>query len=302
MLWIVQKDLWDEAGYMTFIEALDRLEIEYLIIKPIPFTNRILPADFDSFEQDINEVEEPFIDTTQDIMAFGATSLTRIAKARGWYPGTYMNENFTYEKWSEGFGLENILNPDSIVQRLGDYFDLSGFEGSNVFVRPVLDSKTFNGEVKSKYDFKDWQQTIKFMEEFMTDELVDIPMLNKDTVIAVASAKKIYSEFRMFIVNRKIVTASQYQLGGELITSTDIDRRVYEFTYGMIQTWIPASAFVMDIADTPDGLKVIEINNINSSGFYAADPQKIITAIEDMVKYQMDYYLKIGDGSGSILI
>ena len=302
MLWIVQKDLWDEAGYVTFVEALDRLGIEYLIIKPVPFTNRIMPADFDSFEQDINEVEEPFIDTTQDIMAFGATSLTRIAKARGWYPGTYMNENFTYEKWSEGFGLENILNPDSIVQRLGDYFDLSGFEGSNVFVRPVLDSKTFNGEVKSKYDFKDWQQTIKFMEEFMTDELVDIPMLNKDTVIAVASAKKIYSEFRMFIVNRKIVTASQYQLGGELITSTDIDRRVYEFTYGMIQTWIPASAFVMDIADTPDGLKVIEINNINSSGFYAADPQKIITAIEDMVKYQMDYYLKIGDGSGSILI
>jgi len=68
-----------------------------------------------------------------------------------------MNENFTYEKWSEGFGLENILNPDSIVQRLGDYFDLSGFEGSNVFVRPVLDSKTFNGEVKSKYDFTVYQ-------------------------------------------------------------------------------------------------------------------------------------------------
>ena len=302
MLWIVQKDLWDEAGYVTFVEALDRLDIEYLIIKPVPFTNRIMPADFDSFEQDINEVEEPFIDTTQDIMAFGATSLTRIAKARGWHPGTYMNENFTYEKWSGGFGLENILNPDSIVQRLGDHFDLSGFEGSNVFVRPVLDSKTFNGEVKSKYDFKDWQQTIKFMEEFMTDELVDIPMLNADTIIAVASAKKIYSEFRMFIVNRKIVTASQYQLGGKLITSADIDRRVYEFTHGMIQSWIPASAFVMDIADTPDGLKVIEINNINSSGFYAADPQKIITAIEDMVKYQMDYYLKIGGGSGSILI
>ena len=302
MLWIVQKDLWDEAGYVTFVEALDRLDIEYLIIKPVPFTNRIVPADFDSFVQDINEVEEPFIDTTQDIMVFGATSLTRIAKARGWHPGTYMNENFTYEKWSEGFGLENILNPDSIVQRLGDYFDLSGFEGSNVFVRPVLDSKTFNGEVKSKYDFKDWQQTIKFMEEFMTDELVDIPMLNADTIIAVASAKKIYSEFRMFIVNRKIVTASQYQLGGELITSADIDRRVYDFTHGMIQTWIPASAFVMDIADTPDGLKVIEINNINSSGFYDADPQKIIMAIEEMVKYQMDYYLKIGDGSGSILI
>ena len=294
MLWIVQQDLWDEAGYVGFINALDRLEIEYLVIKPVPFTNRIMPADFDSFAQDINDVEEPFIDTTQDIMAFGATSLTRIAKARGWYPGTYMNENFTYEKWSEGFGMENILNPDSIVQRLGDHFDLSGFEGSNVFVRPVLDSKTFNGEVKSKYDFKDWQQSIKFMDEFMTDELVDIPMLNKDTVIAVAGAKKIYSEYRLFVVDRRIVTASQYQLGGELITTADIDRRVTCFAEEMIQRWRPAQAYAMDIADTPDGLKVIEINNINSSGFYDADPQKIIMAINNMVKYQEDYYLEIG--------
>lgn len=299
MLWIVQKDLWDEAGYVTFVEALDRLDIEYLIIKPVPFTNRIMPADFDSFEQDINDVEEPYIDTTQNIMAFGATSLTRIAKARGWYPGTYMNENFTYEKWSEGYGLENILNPDSIVQRLGDYFDLSGFEGTNVFVRPVLDSKTFNGEVKSKYDFKDWQQTIKFMEEFMTDELVDIPMLNKDTIIAVAAAKKIYSEYRLFVVDRTIVTASMYKLGADLTITEDVDKRVLWFAQGMIQQWRPAQAFVMDIADTPDGLKVIEINNINSSGFYACDPQKIIVAIESLVGMRRtDEEMEIGVVNG----
>jgi hypothetical protein len=195
-----------------------------------------------------------------------------------------MNENFTYEKWSEGFGLENILNPDSIVQRLGNYFDLSDFEGDNVFVRPVLDSKTFNGEVKSKYDFKDWQLSIKFMDDFMTDELIDIPMLNKDTVIAVSAAKKIYSEYRLFIVNRKIVTASMYKLGSDLTISADVDERILHFARIMLQTWIPALAFVMDIADTPDGLKVIEINNINSSGFYACDPQKIIVAIEDLVR------------------
>jgi len=295
MLWIVQQDLWDEAGYITFIEALDRLEIEYLVIKPVPFTNRIMPADFDSFKHDINDVEEPFIDTTQNIMAFGATSLTRIAKARGWYPGTYMNENFTYEKWSVGFGMENILNPDSIVQRLGDHFDLSVFEGTNVFVRPVLDSKTFNGEIKSKYDFKDWQQSIKFMDDFMTEELVDIPMLNKDTVIAVAAAKKIYSEYRLFIVDKSIVTASMYKLGSDLTTTDDVDRRITWFAEGMIQRWRPAQAFVMDIADTPDGLKVIEINNINSSGFYACDPQKIIMEIENLARRGLtDEEMEIG--------
>ena len=119
-------------------------------------------------------------------------------------------------------------------------------------------------------------------------------MLNKDTIIAVASAKKIYSEYRLFVVNKKIVTASLYKLGSDLTTTTNIDERVFHFTNKMIRTWIPAAAFVMDIADTPDGLKVIEINNINSSGFYAADPQKIIIAIEEMVKYKQDEGLNLG--------
>ena len=299
MLWIVQKDLWDEEGYLGFVRALDRMDKEYLIIKPVPFTNKIMPADFDSFAQDISEVEEPQIDTDQKIMAFGATSLTRIAKAKGWYPGTYMNENFTYEKWSEGFGKENILNPDSIVQRLGDYFDLSGFEGDSVFVRPVLDSKTFNGEVKSKYDFKDWQQSIKFMDDFMADELVDIPLLNKDTIIAVASAKKIYSEYRLFVVDRTIVAASMYKLGSDLTITADVDQHILWFAQGMIQTWRPAQAFVMDIADTPDGPKVIEINNINSAGFYACDPQAIIEALEGLVRSALtDEEMEIGVKNG----
>ena len=282
MLWIVQKDLWDEAGYVRFVEALDHLGCDYQIIRPVPFTNRLVEADFDSFANDLKDAPEPEIDENQNIMAFGATSLSRIAKARGWTPGTYTNENFTFEKWSEGFGKENILNSDSIVARLGDYIDLSEFDDW-VFVRPVLDSKTFTGEVKSKYDFKDWQQSIKFMDEFMTDELIDIPMLNKDTIISVASAKKIYSEYRLFIVNNKIVTGSMYQRGGEHIEDPYIEPHVIDFANQMLETWVPASAYVLDIADTPDGLKVIEINNINSSGYYASDVQKIIMALEDMV-------------------
>jgi hypothetical protein len=67
----------------------------------------------------------------------------------------------------------------------------------------------------------------------------------------------------------------------------------------MIQTWRPAQAFVMDIADTPDGPKVIEINNINSSGFYACDPQSIIVALESLVRSPMtDEEMEIGVKNG----
>jgi hypothetical protein len=39
---------------------------------------------------------------------------------------------------------------------------------------------------------------------------------------------------------------------------------------------------VLDIADTDEGPKVIEINAINSSGFYACDMGKYIDAINSM--------------------
>ena len=47
------------------------------------------------------------------------------------------------------------------------------------------------------------------------------------------------------------------------------------------ERWRPAEAFVLDVCDTPDGIKVVEINTINSAGFYAADVQKLVFALEN---------------------
>ena len=44
----------------------------------------------------------------------------------------------------------------------------------------------------------------------------------------------------------------------------------------------PARAFVLDVADTLEGPKVIEVNNFNSAGLYACDVGKIVDAIEAM--------------------
>jgi hypothetical protein len=38
----------------------------------------------------------------------------------------------------------------------------------------------------------------------------------------------------------------------------------------------------MDIADTADGLKIVEVNNLNSAGWYRCDMQKLIMALESM--------------------
>lgn len=97
-----------------------------------------------------------------------------------------------------------------------------------------------------------------------------------------ASLKEIYAEYRFFIVDKKIVTGSLYKRGNIIIHDTNIDNKIIEFTQKMVDLWQPARAFVLDIADTPDGLKVIEINNFNSAGYYACDISCIVQAIENM--------------------
>jgi len=47
----------------------------------------------------------------------------------------------------------------------------------------------------------------------------------------------------------------------------------------MVDMWQPADAFVLDIALTHNGYKVLEVNCLNSAGFYAADVSKLVQAI-----------------------
>ena len=50
----------------------------------------------------------------------------------------------------------------------------------------------------------------------------------------------------------------------------------------MIKNYNPAQAYVIDIAAIDDCFKIIEINNINSVGLYAANVDKFIISIMDL--------------------
>jgi uncharacterized protein YuzB (UPF0349 family) len=54
------------------------------------------------------------------------------------------------------------------------------------------------------------------------------------------------------------------------------------FAEAMVENWQPDRAFVIDVASTDEGYKVIEYNCLNSAGFYASDVAKIVNAIEEM--------------------
>jgi hypothetical protein len=98
--------------------------------------------------------------------------------------------------------------------------------------------------------------------------------------VIVSPVKAIYREYRLFVVNRKVVTGSVYRVGGRAEISADVEEYVLEYARKVIDRWIPAESCVIDIGLTEHGLQIIEFNNINSSGFYASDVAKYVDSIQ----------------------
>lgn len=87
------------------------------------------------------------------------------------------------------------------------------------------------------------------------------------------------AEFRVFVVAGRVVTGSLYKLGDCVRCSSDVPPDVMRFEQDCVQQWAPNRAFAIDIAVTPQGLRVLGVNSANSGGFYAFDVGRLIDAV-----------------------
>jgi len=54
-----------------------------------------------------------------------------------------------------------------------------------------------------------------------------------------------------------------------------------DYAQRMADLYCPAKAFVMDVCMIESGMKIVEVNCINCSGFYDTDIQKLVASLED---------------------
>ncbi len=168
--------------------------------------------------------------------------------------------NFEFSRWMEHLGPD-LLNNNALTSTLRE-LSIS----DNAFIRPVADNKAFDGQPFTKARFDAWKAE--------HDELLELEVL-------AAPMQTIYREYRLFVVNDKIATGSQYMQGGRPLLSNDIDPDAVVYVNDAISRWQPAAAFVIDIALTSNGYRIVEFNNINSSGFYASDLDRSVNSIQE---------------------
>jgi len=248
MNYAIQTGLYQDRHEQALLETLNRFGLPVFNFKYIPFEKTL------KFED-----EEPVGKT----MCFGSVSLTRLSKDYGWTPGIFHNENHDYQVYSKHWG-DHLLNSDSKIQKLIDPVELDFF-----FARPTGDGKLFKGELYGRS-----------MWEFTRDHGISNGA-DPNTLIQICTPKEIQQEARFFIIKGEIVTASFYKFGAKVIYRRCDDEDLHEFVRERISEFQLADAFVIDVCRTEKGIRIVECNCLNCSGFYDIDMPKLITAIEE---------------------
>lgn len=259
--WVIQTNLLNDtqvnAIWYAAIEA--GCEVHPAIV--IPFQDELG-----------NESEIPEMDGT--VIPYGSCKLTKLSKKRGWNGNCYDENTFDVQVWNAC--RHDMLNSDAEIMRVKDtvkFFesDTTADEEDYWFIRPVKDLKEFSGTVAQVADIKNWMCSPKSGNFSFGD----------DTLIMLSPTKKIYSESRFFVVGGKVVDGSYYRMGGRLMSHHITQPELYALAQEIADKWLPHECCVMDLADTDQGVKVIEFNTINSSGFYDHDVKKIVNAMTE---------------------
>ncbi len=253
MFWVIQDSFYSADGHSRLLAALERLEIAYQVVKLNPQAKSIAP--------DVNPEGAVWV--------CGSSTMCGLAGARGWKPGSFLNDNFRFEVWGERY-RQILLNADAALFKIRDI--PSGY--AEFFMRAPDDSKAVPGRTWKWGEFVAWR-------EALAAEAKPKPFgPTLDSMVVVANAKTIHYERRYFVIDGELVASSQYRAGGRAEFSAYPDDEANAFVSRVIADFSPARAFVLDVAGTPDGLRVVEINCINSAAFYACDVPKLVAAIE----------------------
>jgi hypothetical protein len=252
MFWVIQEDLFHENGREELLRVLQKLDIPHQVVKIVPFSHELIPP----------------VEVRDNIIVNGSILLAEIAREKNWNPGSFLNDNFDYRVWYPRLSCY-LLNHDAVfttVERAEPDMD-------DIFVRPVLDNKSFNGRVMSSNEFYAWQSSIMRGED---------SQVFPTTEILYAAPKKIGQEHRHFIIDGAVITSSRYKLNGRLNVSSMVDQRIVDFAARMASIFSPARAFVLDTYIAGSEIGIVEMGCITAAGFYSADIQKLVMALESM--------------------
>lgn len=249
--WYVQTNLVQEHCVESIKRACLDAGVGYYPHTAIPFSESLeLPSTYDR------------------LIPYGSTTLIKnFGKADTDRSGLFFDpEKFRTSEWIKHFGTR-LLNGDAIVAPL-DQIIIDELPDM-FFIKPDNDLKDFSGGLVTRENLN------KFIQEVSYGGYTFKP----DIPVVISTPKNMGWEWRLFMSGDKIITGSSYRLGQMLNQTKPVSDKVKRFARDTAQIWRPDECFVLDVAEGEHGLKIVEFNCINASGFYSCDINKIVKEV-----------------------
>lgn len=258
--WVLERDVFSEPCFNAMVEHLRAGGIPHHIVRIVPFAHTI-------------DGVTPRIDGP--VVIYGSIGSQDVAVREGWRPGVFTDPAlFNYMTYRDRLG-DLFFNADAVAMPISKVPEWLAATGNLLFfIKPTADDKAFAGEVLEDIEFTEWFGRLKHIG-YIADN---------DMEVAVASSKALGKEWRMVVVDGQVVAGTLYKQWMKVTTRCEMPADVVAVALEAHRRFAPASVYVVDIADTADGLKVLEYNTFNSAGLYACDVGAIIDSINAYIK------------------
>lgn len=289
LTWILDEkllDRHDDCGFPRLDDAVKEAGHEIIISRQLAITD--IPAfsgqnpDFDEHIKFMNHLSgELKFSIICGTVRFCNQILNSPIK---YIPGAYLKKhNLKYSTAAAHYGnlMLNerfILLPYGelrrrILEDLVDGLNPPHFKHHSLFVRPDNVTKEFAGRI---HNFLNPEDNI--------DELGKYQPINDEEIVVIAEDKSDYilAEFRHVIVNRKLITSSQYRRDDRVDIRTDCEPDCEKLAEWVAKhEWQPDYVYVVDTCLTLDGPKIIELNSFSCAGLYGCNTREIVKAVSE---------------------
>lgn len=216
----------------------------------------------------------PDLPTDRRVVFYGSARVTALVAGAGrWSPGVFFEpDRFSMRAQTARWGAR-MVNASAEIASLGEIARWAVVADAPVFARPVEDLKEFTGHVLTRRELVEWAQAV-----------LGCSALAERTEVLVAPTQTLDIEWRAFVVERSVVTASRYREQGRAALRGDLPEEVAAFAAEAAAQYSPAPVFVLDVAAVGNELRIVEANGFNSCGLYEADAGAIVEAVSAFVE------------------
>jgi hypothetical protein len=230
----------------------------------------------DGNEQELRPAKPLVFRDDDTVMVYGSMNLMKWLlreqkwPALAWYDFPRLRCQSYYAHWgSYLLQRQYAFLPVAEIERRKEWVFQTFGRNASVFIRPDDNAKSFGGGIVSQDQFEQWYKLANFYNP------------GPDCLAVVSMPETIQAEWRFVIGDRQVVTGSQYRRDGkeEVLAGYPPDAAEFAESVARANDFNPHPVYVMDIASTDDGYRLIEIGSACCASLYAGDLDRVVDAV-----------------------